>query len=81
MQRQPRAADRVRDLTRGIDLEDRVEATGGEAVFSADGESFFYVRLDDPEPFWLTPDVGLGALRVLRTTYAQSGLLPDGTPL
>lgn len=41
----------------------------------------FYVRLDDPEPFWLTPDVGLGALRVLRTTYAQSGLLPDGTPL
>lgn len=41
----------------------------------------FYARLDDPEPFWLTPDVGLGALRVLRTTYAQSGLLPDGTPL
>lgn len=38
---------RVRDLVRGIDLEDRVEATGGEAVFSADGEGFFYVRLDD----------------------------------
>ncbi len=38
---------RVRDLTRGLDLEDKVEATGGEAVFAADGESFFYVRLDD----------------------------------
>mgnify|MGYP001016446284 CR=1 FL=1 len=41
----------------------------------------FYARLCDPEPFWLTPDVGLSALRVLRTTYAQAGLLPAGTPL
>ncbi|MCE1235065.1 MAG: S9 family peptidase [Hyphomicrobiales bacterium] len=38
---------RVRDLEAGVDLDDVVEATGGEAVFAADGESFFYVRLDD----------------------------------
>jgi predicted dehydrogenase len=41
----------------------------------------FYARLADPEPFWLTPEVGLSALRVLRSTYAQARLLPEGTPL
>lgn len=41
----------------------------------------FYARLNDPEPFWLTPTTGLSALRVLRTTYAQSGLLPSGAAL
>ncbi|TBW41009.1 S9 family peptidase [Siculibacillus lacustris] len=37
---------RVRDLTMGVDLDDRIEETGGEAVWAADGQSFFYVRLD-----------------------------------
>lgn len=41
----------------------------------------FYARLADPEPFWLTPEVGLPSLNVLRSTYGQSGLLPPGTAL
>ena len=38
---------RVRDLTTGVDLDDVVEATGGEAVWTAASDGFFYVRLDD----------------------------------
>ena len=41
----------------------------------------FYATLARREPFWLTPEVGLPALRALRTTYAQSGLLPDDVTL
>ncbi|WP_419830913.1 S9 family peptidase [Methylobacterium sp.] len=37
---------RVRDLATGLDLDDRVEATSGEAVWAADGHSFWYVALD-----------------------------------
>ncbi|WP_375466144.1 S9 family peptidase [uncultured Methylobacterium sp.] len=39
-------AIRVRDLATGLDLEDRVEATSGEAVWSADGSGFWYVAVD-----------------------------------
>lgn len=38
---------RVRDLEAGRDLDDVVEATGGEAVWTAASDAFFYVRLDD----------------------------------
>lgn len=38
---------RVRDLVEGRDLDDAVEATGGEAVWTAAGDAFFYIRLDD----------------------------------
>ncbi|AYO84091.1 S9 family peptidase [Methylobacterium brachiatum] len=37
---------KVRDLATGLDREDRVEATSGEAVWAADGHSFWYVALD-----------------------------------
>jgi oligopeptidase B len=37
---------RLRDLVEGRDLDDRIEETGGEAVWDADGSSLFYVRLD-----------------------------------
>ena len=37
----------VRDCTTGLDHPDRVPDTDGGAVWSADGESFLYVRLDD----------------------------------
>lgn len=37
---------RVRDLATGEDLDDRVEATSGEAVWAADGASFYYVGVD-----------------------------------
>jgi oligopeptidase B len=37
---------KVRDLATGLDLDDRVEATSGEAVWAADGHSFWYVALD-----------------------------------
>ena len=37
---------RVRDIATGLDLDDRVEATSGEAVWAADGNSFWYVALD-----------------------------------
>ena len=36
----------VRDLATGQDLDDRVEATSGEAVWAGDGESFWYVAVD-----------------------------------
>ncbi|MCL2714585.1 MAG: S9 family peptidase [Alphaproteobacteria bacterium] len=38
---------RVRDWATGTDLADVVEETGGNMVWSRDGASFFYVRLDD----------------------------------
>ena len=38
---------RVRDLSAGRDLDDVVEATGGEAVWTQACDAFFYVRLDD----------------------------------
>ncbi|MBK8446915.1 MAG: Gfo/Idh/MocA family oxidoreductase [Micropruina sp.] len=41
----------------------------------------FYAQLAKGAPFWLTPEVGLPALRTLRSAYLQSGLLPAGTPL
>ena len=37
---------RVRDLALGRDLDDRVEATSGEAVWAGDGQSFWYVAVD-----------------------------------
>ncbi|GJD42995.1 Dipeptidyl aminopeptidase BI [Methylobacterium cerastii] len=39
-------AIRVRDLATGTDAADRVEATSGEAVWSADGAGFWYVAVD-----------------------------------
>ena len=38
---------RVRDVAAGRDLADVVEASGGEAVWTAASDGFFYVRLDD----------------------------------
>jgi len=41
----------------------------------------FHARLGESEPFWISPDDGLAALRVLRQTYQQSGMLPSGSAL
>jgi oligopeptidase B len=38
---------RVRDWASGTDLDDVVEETDGAVVWSIDGNSFFYVKLDD----------------------------------
>ena len=38
---------RVRDWASGKDLDDLVEETDGTAIWSKDGRSFFYVKLDD----------------------------------
>lgn len=38
---------RARDLATGRDLPDRVEATGGDGVWSQGHEGFFYARLDE----------------------------------
>jgi oligopeptidase B len=38
---------RVRDLASGADLPDVVEESDGEMVWSADGASFLYIRLDE----------------------------------
>ncbi len=38
---------RVRDWADGTDRDDLVEETDGDVVWSTDGNSFFYVRLDD----------------------------------
>jgi oligopeptidase B len=37
---------RVRDLSNGTDLDDRVADTGGSGVWSASNDGFFYTRLD-----------------------------------
>jgi oligopeptidase B len=47
---------RVRDWSTGKDLDDLVEETDGGAVWSADSNAFFYVKLDDnhrPMQVWL----------------------------
>jgi UDP-N-acetyl-2-amino-2-deoxyglucuronate dehydrogenase len=36
----------------------------------------FYATLDQPGRFWIGPEQGLAPLTVLRTVYAQSGLIP-----
>jgi oligopeptidase B len=38
---------RIRDLTTGEDLPDTIEETSGGGIWSADGKSVFYTRLDD----------------------------------
>ena len=38
---------RVRDLASGADLPDLIEESDGEMVWSADGASFLYIRLDE----------------------------------
>ncbi len=38
---------RVRDLASGVDLPDVIEESDGEMVWSADGASFLYIRLDE----------------------------------
>ncbi len=38
----------------------------------------FYAGLDSPEPFWIGAGEALMSLEVLRTVYAQSGLIPPG---
>ena len=46
---------RVRDWANGKDFDDLVEETDGTAVWSKDGNSFFYVKLDDnhrPRQVW-----------------------------
>ena len=55
---------------------------GGERSYWGTGHSLlindFYARLDDSEPFWIGPAAGLIPLQVLRSVYAQSGILPEG---
>jgi len=38
---------RIRDLETGAELSDRIEATTGEVVWTADSQAFFYVAVDD----------------------------------
>ncbi|TCT37644.1 S9 family peptidase [Martelella mediterranea] len=38
---------RIRDLTSGEDLEDKLENTGGDAVWAPDGKSLFYTEVDE----------------------------------
>ncbi|NEU13706.1 S9 family peptidase [Methylobacterium sp. BTF04] len=38
---------RVRDVETGADASDRIEATTGEVVWTADSQAFFYVAVDD----------------------------------
>ena len=63
---------------------ERKAPSGGRAYWGVSHELLirdFYAKVDDPEPFWISPDDGLAALRVLRQTYQQSGMLPSGSAL
>ncbi len=56
---------------------ERVAATSGRAYWGASHQLLikdFYDRLDDPEPFWISPREAAKTLRVIKDLYAASGI-------
>ena len=49
--------------------------SGGRSYWGVSHEMLirdFYARLDDPEPFWISPGRGVKSLEILKETYRQS---------
>lgn len=62
-------------------VRERSVATGGRSYWGASHELLigdFYDRLEDPEPFWLSPAEATHSLAVLKEVYAQSGFTHPG---
>lgn len=56
-------------------VSDAPPSAEGPAYWGASHEALiadFYARLDDPEPFWITPREALASQRILTEVYAQS---------
>ena len=56
-------------------IPERAAPSGGRAYWGVSHELLirdFYARLDDPEPFWITPAESLASLRMLTAIYEQS---------
>jgi UDP-N-acetyl-2-amino-2-deoxyglucuronate dehydrogenase len=57
--------------------EERTVPSGGRAYWGVSHELLirdFYARLDDPEPFWISPAEALKSLEILKRAYAVSGV-------
>ena len=55
---------------------ERQAPSGGRSYWGVSHELLirdFYARLDDPEPFWISPAEALKSLRILKRTYEVSG--------
>ena len=58
-------------------IRERVAASSGRAYWGVSHEVLirdFYARLDDPEPFWISPREATRSLAVIEQVYAQSSL-------
>ena len=58
-------------------IHERVAASSGRAYWGVSHEVLirdFYSRLDDPEPFWISPREAIRSLAVIEQVYAQSSL-------
>lgn len=62
---------------RGVDVfEERKAPSGGRSYWGVSHELLirdFYAKVDDPEPFWISPAEALKSLRMLKETYRVSG--------
>jgi UDP-N-acetyl-2-amino-2-deoxyglucuronate dehydrogenase len=58
-------------------VEERRAVSSGRAYWGVSHSQLiadFYARLDDPEPFWISPREAMKSLDILARVYAQSGL-------
>jgi len=56
--------------------EERVAPSGGRSYWGVSHELLirdFYAKVDDPEPFWISPAEAMKSLRILKRTYEVSG--------
>lgn len=56
---------------------ERQAPSGGRSYWGVSHELLirdFYARLDDPEPFWISPAEALKSLRILKRAYEVSGI-------
>jgi len=62
---------------RGVDVyEERKAPSGGRSYWGVSHELLirdFYDKVDDPEPFWISPAEAMKTLRILKKTYQVSG--------
>lgn len=56
-------------------FDERKAPSGGRTYWGVSHELLirdFYAKVDDPEPFWISPAEGLKSLQMLKATYASS---------
>jgi UDP-N-acetyl-2-amino-2-deoxyglucuronate dehydrogenase len=61
-------------------VEERQAASGGRAYWGVSHRILiadFYARLDEPEPFWISPREAAKSLDILSRVYASGVLVPD----